>query len=220
MKRNNSKKKNLGMSNNNNGMGGVVMGPPPFKVNLRQQRFIMRYDVAAGGFTVTYNALLRALGATSVVGGSTILLLFEAVRLREVRLYGSAQNTGSIGSNVVSLEWAPITVSTTVVQPGVDTTRSNTSTTSTAGSTYLIKKPAKDSIAGSWLNNQGIAVAGIPLFTGAAPAGSILDIVMDVVVNDGSNPFLYALVTGGATSGIFGYVPHANLTPQDYPPYS
>jgi hypothetical protein len=180
----------------------------------------MRYDViAAGGFTVAYNALVRSLAASSVAAGATVLLLFEAVRLREVRLFGSAQNSGSAGSNLVGLEFSPPPVVGTEVQAGIDTTRSNTSTTSTAGSTYIVKKPPKDSIAHSWLNPQGIG-GNVLLFTGNAPVGSVLDIVMDVVITDGSNSFVYATVTGAATSGIFGYIPHAALSPQDYAPYS
>jgi len=158
------------------------------------------------------------LAVQSIAAGANVLLLFEAVRLREFRLYASAQNSGSAGFNAVGMEFTPNFSSATVV-PGIDTTRTNTATTSTAGSVYLIKKPPKDSIAHSWLNPQGVP-ANLPLMVGIAPVGSVLDFVLDVVITDGSNPVVKTVVTGAATAGVFCYIPAASLSPQDFGSYT
>jgi len=224
MKRNKSKqKKNGGASSNNNVNGGVVMGPPSFKVNVRMQRFCLRYDVAAAGaFSINYVALVRLLGVASSAASATVLLLFESVRLRQVRLYAAATIGASLGSNAVGLEFSPVAnVPSGTVIPGIDTTRTNTATTSTAGSTFILKKPPAGSSAAGWLNPNSVsASSSIPLLAGTAPIGSVLDLVLDVVVTDGSNPFVFLTTTGAATSGMFAYQPHANLVPQDYPPFT
>ncbi len=223
------KKKNkqaAGSNNNGPQMGGaVVIGPSPFRVNICQRRFVVRYTTAlAGGFNVNVAALAWIIVVKSSASTDFgVMAMFEAVRLRELRLYAAAGVASSPGATALGLEFTPFIPGGSSVAQGINTSRINNTTTSVTGSAMIYRKPSKDSFVGGWLNPSTMPLATFAglAFNGTAPVGSVLDVILEVVVSDGTYPATYttssSISAGVYALGLDGL--SGSLKPQDYTVY-
>jgi hypothetical protein len=238
MKRQGNRKKTKKGVSSNNALLNVV-GPPPFIVNQRQKRFRMRFDVltSQASAQISYGDIASLLALKSGVATQTgILFLWESVRLLEVHLWGPAV-TNTV-DNTIGIEFVPAIAAGSGVSltenfiEGVNTTRTNDSSTSNTGSSHIVKYPS--GLAASWINAASIMVpttqvyndaGGQTMFTVSAPAHSVLDLVVQCVVSDGSYPVIYtstfvtALGPGTYGAGLGFSGGSSQIRPQDYNVY-
>jgi hypothetical protein len=188
--------------------------------------FRIRYDITADlpSTVVHYGPLSSPLALKSSGAASPgILSLFEAVRIREIHLWGPAV-TAAV--NTIGVEFLGITGSQ--FAPGVNTLRTNDSSTSTTGSSMVSRRPEKGSLAGQWMNvtQTIISGGGYTAFGSTAcvavtcPQNGVLDVVWDVVVSDGSFPAQYVSASSTALAyGLYAVTLATNIVPQDYNTY-
>lgn len=197
------------------------IGPPSFLVNLRMKGFRMRYDITANlASSVVFmgpQALVLA-AKSSVPTNANILGIFEAVRIRSVTVWGPAVTAGTNG---IGLEFVP---QSGFIAPGINTIRTNDSSTSTTGSSMVRKVPEKGSLQGQWMNASSMltggsfnSLGGLGCYAVQCPANGILDVVLDCIVSDGSNPAIYSSTAVTAQGqGILAITLAGNIIPQDY----
>jgi len=217
----------------------TAIGPPKFKVNFAMKSFRIRYDITANqpSTGITYGDIAGLLATKS--GDATddnILLLFEAVRIRSVHLWGPAITNST--NNTIGIEGVANYASNSTTSenqsfvPGSDTTRINDSTTTNTGSSHIVWKPK--GLVASWINPASVYnpslqsenTAGLQImFTVTAPAHSVMDIIVDAVVSDGTLPVIYsstevtALPAGFYAVGL-GFAAGAPvIVPQDFNSY-
>jgi hypothetical protein len=198
----------------------------------------MRYDVisnlSAGQITYADMGMILAT-KSGAIGEDNILMVFEAIRLREIHLWGPAV-TNTI-NNTIAIEFVPFlplnntTNNNESYVGGVNTLRTNDSSTSNTGSSHIVKYPT--GLAAEWINpvsvfdsaTQNPTSAGDQvMFSITAPTHSVLDLVFEVVMSDGSFPVLYesaavtALGPGTYALGL-GFTTAPQIVPQDYNVY-
>jgi hypothetical protein len=201
--------------------------------------FRLRYDVTTlqASTPITYGDIAGLLATKSGAASATgILLMFEAVKLREVHLWGPAVINSA--NNTIGIESAPLLATNSAPSenqsfvPGVDTTRTNESSTSNTGSSHI--KWVPKGLSASWINPASVYnptlltdnQAGLQaMFTVTAPQYSVLDIIVDSIVSDGSFPVIYsstevtALIPGTYALGLGFAGGSAKIVPQDFNVY-
>jgi hypothetical protein len=216
-----------------------AIGPPPFKVNPRIQRFRMRFDATADlpASIITYGDIATLMAMKSGdTGDDGIIMMWEAVRLREVHVWGPALINST--NNQLGIEFsanyavnaAPSNNASFI--EGVDTTRTNDSSTSNTGSSHVTKRPT--GLAASWINAGSIMIPGTDtynaaglqnMFTITCPQYSVIDLILDCVWSDGTFPVVYistgstALPAGTYALGLAYASGSAHIVPQDYNAY-
>jgi hypothetical protein len=239
MKKTWSKKKANKRSESSNNSLLKVVGPPPIIVNQRQKKFRMRFDVLTNqpAAIITFGDIASLLALKSGVATETgIIFLWESVRLLEVHLWGPAVSNTTM--NTLGIEFSANYASGTGVSltqsfvEGVNTTRTNDSSTSNTGSSHIVKYPS--GLAAAWINAASIMVpttqvynaAGDQnMFTVTAPAHSVMDLVVQCVVSDGTFPVIYsstqvtALPPGTYGAGLAFAGGSSQIQPQDYNVY-
>lgn len=201
--------------------------------------FRLRYDfkIAQSSVAVSYGDIATLLAAKSGdAGDDNIIMLWEAVRLKEVHLWGPAV-TNSL-NNQIGIEFTPQIATNSAPSenqafiPGVNTIRTNDSTTSNTGSSHIVKRPT--GLAASWINAatimnpslQSYNAAGLqPMFYLTGPQFSVLDLVVEFVESDGSYPVTYsstevtALGAGTYAAGLAFQGGASQILPQDFNVY-
>ncbi len=218
-------KKKKNRSGNRDNAGGVKLGPPSYVVNMRQKRFIIRYEFTAdqNATGVQFNAFVRLMlaksAAATVAGG---LVLFNSIRLRAIHLYGPAQVAPSLSNADLGLEFIPIASGASPPPNGVDVTRVVNSSTSTAGSPYVCKRPDKASQHGAWLNaNSWSSAAGTTMFVVSGAMGTIMDLDVEFVITDGTFNSTYTSSAVTALGpGMYAVLLAGGIQPIEYPSYS
>lgn len=202
-------------------------------------RFRMRFDVTQNlpASIITYGDIATLLACKSgVTTDDGIIMLWEAVRLKEVHLWGPALTNNT--NNQIGVEFsanyavnaAPSNNASFI--EGVNTTRTNDSTTSNTGSSHIVKRPT--GLAASWINAGSIMIPGTDtynaaglqgMFTVTAPQYSVLDLVLETVFSDGTFPVVYistgstALPPGTYALGLAYASGAPHIVPQDFNTY-
>lgn len=161
------------------------MGPSQLRANI-EVKHQYRFTSTSGGVTViTDQLLLSAAGVmatTTTVGHS----LFNAVKLQKVEIWTPPAAQGA--AVTCSVLWPPGNNS-----PSREVSDTSVSVTAPA---HIVTTPPPNSLCGFW--NSG---AGATLFTIVAPPGSIIDVSMSLVMNDGAPANSQAATLVAATVG-------------------
>lgn len=183
------------------GMGNM---PPPVVVQPVYQRTLRYISAAAeskGTDTITVGSLLNtAFIAASAV---TATPLYGAVKLRQVRMYGT-QASGSSGFANGSITWiGPRQPPKTVQASGTLTEPYK-----------IVTNPPKGSYAAMWYSGGPdiVSETGNPtLFEVQCSAGSVLDVTFDFTLNDGDVTANNVTIVAG-TAGVLYMNSHLDNT--------
>jgi hypothetical protein len=203
------------------------------------KKFRIRFDVTTyqASTPITFGDIATLLAMKSGSNGdSGIIMQWEAVRLKQVHLWGPAV-TNTL-NNTLGIEFVPQIATNSAPSnnqgfiEGVNTTRTNDSSTSNTGSSHVVKYPS--GLAAKWINPATIMIpsmdtynaAGLqPMFTITAPQFSVMDLVVECVWSDGSFPVVYistsstALNPGTYVLGLGFSAGSPKILAQDYNSY-
>ncbi len=173
------------------------MGPSQFRANpevSRRYRFVSSSGTATN---VTAQTLLGACGSTAT-SSTTGALMFQSVKLKQVEIWSPPASQGS--AVTCSILWP----SSNQSQPR-EISDTSVSVTQPA---HVLSSPPPLSIAGFWASRLSTSA----LCTLVAPAGSIIDVWVSLVLGDGSGVATVNAVLVGAVTGAQYYSSLDSLT--------
>lgn len=175
---------------NSQNRGGQIPAPPAFNATVIARKRLRFSGTAASGntpvtFQDIYDLLVVATGATSATQ------LFSGARVRNVSIWGPMSAT--LAPVTCAIEYPPIGAF-----PGQPSRiKSDTSMGSTRAA-YVSFRPPVDSVAARWLPAPNIGTVFLNLIY---PAGSIIDIDLDLTLQNGETPQTVGAAVVGATAG-------------------
>jgi len=171
-----------------------AFGPLQLKANLEMKHQFRFLSSSATATAISDATLLNECGVVANTAGTTGYNIFKTVKVNRIELWSPPASQGSAvtcsvlfpsGNNAPSREYSDTSVS--VSEPA-----------------HVVCSPPPQSLAGFWQNG----VSGVSLFTLVAPAGTIIDVWVSLVLNDGT-------ATSGNTAtlvaGIVGVVYYCSL---------
>lgn len=170
-----------------------LVHPPQIKSNIifgHRYRFT---STGAAAIPITV-ALLRGIGGVVATTSTTGAPIAFSVKVRSVEIWTPPASQGALAT--CSLEWASgSTLDSTNTVEVSDTSMS------VAEPAHLRTSPPKSSLASFWQH-----IGADQLFVITAPAGSVVDVSMQYVLNDDeASPT--SVVLAGATVGNMYYMP-------------
>lgn len=182
-------------------MRGFHSGPPMWRsepVRSKTSRF--KVNSALSNDTFTVEDLVASVVGIYATGSTTSNHLCVAMRLRKIKLWFTAT---SVGANTEAIIDWNVSTNESLYSPNSSISRS---TMSSAEYAYLCASPPKDSLADLWQRST----TTFTLVSLSAPAGAIIDITVDYVLND-SDAAISGPALSGATSGtIYHKQPNAD----------
>ncbi len=184
--------------------GDMERIPPVFKSEIimtRKMRF--RATAAVSEVSLQYRDLASGVVGIVAVTTTTSGILARAIKLKRVDTWFNAATAGTPVEGVI--DWNSLPGTAFVAGPGSSVSKYSTST---AEYTHLKSSPPVGSSAALWRDASDTSAA----FTITLPAGGILDITLDYVVND-SNAVVSGASISGATIGTWYHKqPDTNLS--------
>jgi len=183
-----------------------IMKPRQINSNIRVSHRYRFVSTSGTATAVTGQSLLGALGVFPTIANSTVAAIFGSVRIKNLEMWTT---TATLGSAVTcSVEWAGSATNSGDIEI------SDTSV-STASPAHINSRPPKNSLASFW----STATTG-QLFVLTAPAGTIIDVVVEMTMFDDTNGSNAAI---GVATAALGNVYYLSLDPNAshrYPPVS
>ncbi len=165
--------------------------PPQISTNI-SFRHKYRFVSTNGALqTIGSNDLCAVAGGVCTVANNTLSLIAAAVKLHRVQVWTPPATQGS--SATCSLNWK-----STSFSPNLEVSDSTMSVTTPA---YISAVPPAGSQASFW----AVSGSGQDLFDLVAPSGSIIDVDLTVVLNDGVAGASYTVAA--ATLGVLYFLP-------------
>jgi len=169
---------------------GQLGHPPQLRSNIvlaHRYRFTSTSGTATA---ITVGSLFGAVGNMCTVANTQVQSLFQSLKVRSVSIWTPPAAQGSFAT--CSVEWLGGANSNTVEV-------SDTSN-SVATPAHIMSAPPRLSLASFWNNS---ASAANVLMTIAAPSGSIIDVVLDLILSDDESANLVTAVAAGALGVIY-----------------
>jgi hypothetical protein len=172
--------------------GASSMPPKPgqFRSNIilrHTQRFT---NTGATTFAVTGKTLAASFGAMCTVTNTTCACLYDAVRVKRIKIWGPS----STAANTVSVVWSSPAPTSNAANVEVSDT-----STSSAFPPYVSTAPPRESLASFWTNSGSSSV----LATLAVPnAGAIIDVEAELIISDSAA----TQITSSVVTGVQGEV--------------
>lgn len=139
---------------------------------------------------ITDQLLLTAAGVAANTAGTTGTAIHQTVKVNQIEIWSPPASQG-----------AAVTCSVLFPASINSPAREITDTTvSTAQPAHVVCSPPQKSLAGFW--QEGV---GNTMFTLTAPAGSIIDIWLSLIIADGVQPTANTATLVGGTSGAIYY---------------
>jgi hypothetical protein len=168
------------------------MGPRPFQANVR---FSHRFRYSNGSNNVTTEQITRGNLLNSIIvnltGGTSNGRIASAVRVKSIEMWTWMNNQGAVADQTVALTW------TSNYGP---TSEISDSTFSSAVPAHIRTSPPRDSLASFWSSSGSNESEVILLIS--APNYSIMDVVLDFVLLDGST-FTATTANNGSAGRVY-----------------
>jgi hypothetical protein len=166
-RKNNNKKSRNGHRRPTN---SSAFSPPQFESNVKSHhRFRFVASAAESSFAITDTAVLGAMGSMGTATNSAVTVLFRSFKIKRLEMWSAPPSQGS--SATCSVEWFGFGNS-----PSVE--HSDT-TLSVAKNAHISVKPPSQSLASFWQKSTSTN-----LFVLNFTAGTIIDIIVDLILND------------------------------------
>jgi len=173
-----------------------------------QLQHTFRFTSTSGTVTaITAKGLLLAAGALGTITNSTVTSPFASVKLQKVEIWTPPASQGA--SSTCSVEWAS--------QSNANNQEISDTTVSVATPAHVRASPPRNSLASFW---QSPGITNNQLFNLIAPAGSIIDVTLSLIMQDDDNG---AAITGAVATAVVGtvyYLALDNVATHIYPPVS
>lgn len=171
---NNTKKRGARRARQNKYSGATrsVRGhPPQLRTNVMLSH-TYRYTATSAQASTQFStaALLLAAGCVGTVLNTTVTSVFQSVRVRRLSIYSPPASQGSFAT--CSVEW-----NGTV---GSGTQEVSDTSNSVSQPAMISSAPPRNSLGGFWSSS----VSNTALFTIICPAGSIIDLSLDLIMSD------------------------------------
>jgi hypothetical protein len=149
--------------------------PPQIQSNVRVSHKYRFTSTSATPTIIHVGDLLGAAGTIGIVLNSLVATIANGVQLKSVEVWTPPASQGASATCSVSWEGALNAISSEV----------SDTTMSVATPAHIRAIPPANSQAKFWQNISSISTA---LFTLIAPPGSVIDVVMNLVLNDDDDP--------------------------------
>jgi hypothetical protein len=176
-----------------------VMNPPEFDSTIiSHHRFRGKFASALASPTlITGTELLQSV--LVALTATTTSAIYTAYRIRRVQMWGPP--AADLVPVTVTLEFAPS------IGGGAVGQRPRTYSDTSVGATEVAvvdQKPSPNSAAAMWQSNLGSGLTAGGALSVSGPANTVIDVVMDLVLQNG-DPVLAGPAAVGATAGrIYG----------------
>jgi len=183
-----SNRRNVASKNNNK-------NPPQHSSNVRLKHKF-RFSVPATGFSggISDSQVLHATGGIATVTNTTLTNWVQSFRVKKIEIWSAPPSQGS--ASTASVEWFGFGNS-----PSIEV---SDTTLSTATNAHVVSKPPPNSLCAFWQKATGTG-----LFSLVLPAGSIMDMTLDLILQDND-----ALYTVPVTTAVLGNVYYLALDHQ------
>lgn len=153
--------------------------PPPFVSNLvvrKNFRFVLGSSVAEGTTYSISAAKLCALISIGTVLNSTVVQMFEAVRIRKIRMWSSVtQTSGTFAPKTIAMEFSG--TGNGIQGPNIKISDMSVGATEVARLQYV---PSINTQPAQWQN--GSSNSPPLMFTVTAGGGAVIDLELDLTV--------------------------------------
>jgi len=190
-KQNNRNMKSNKLSNRRNvRQQGGNTNPQQHSSNVRL-RHKFRFSVPSTGFTggISDTQVLHSTGGIATVANTTITNWVQSFKIRKLEIWSAPSTQGA--ASTVSVEWFGFGNS-----PNVEV---SDTTLSVSRNAHIVTTPPRQSLCAFWQKATGTG-----LFSLVLPAGSILDMDLDLILQD--NDALYTVPVTTATLGNVYYL--------------
>jgi hypothetical protein len=188
------------------GASNAMSKPGQFKSNIIIHH-TQRYVTTGTGTTLTAKNIAASFGSMCTVTNSTCTTLYDAVRVKRIKIWGTA----AAASSTVSVEWS-------AASPGVNYANVEVSdtSTSTAYPPFVSTAPPRESLASFWTN----AFSSVVLATLTLPnAGTIIDVEAELIISDSATAAETTTVVTGVLGEVY-YLPLDGTTTHSIIPVS
>lgn len=170
--------------------------PPQIKSNLvfsHRYRFVANANAAVN---ITSRNLVRAAGyvCTTATNGASIV---GSVRIKEVEMWAPPASQGA--ATTCSILW--IGASSSV--PGASDIEYSDTSVSTAFPAHVRSRPPPKTLAGDFCQDNST----LAMFSLVAPSGTIVDVDMELMLNDGATVATSNFTVASGTAGLVFYAP-------------
>jgi hypothetical protein len=165
--------------------------PTQLKSNIMLSHTYRFVSTSGSATAVTTTSLGGCAGTMCTVANSNVQILFDSFRVNRVEVYSPPSSQGS--AVTCSLNWE----GTEGFAPNMEVSDTTVSVTAPA---YINCVPPPRSVAGFWNRTA----SSTTIFTLVAPAGSIIDVSLSLILSDGMTPTGISITTG--TLGILYYL--------------
>jgi len=151
-------------------MRGSANRPPQFSSNIRV-RHTFRFTGSMAGVALTGANLLLACGVVAGVANGTAWAIFHSLRIRRLKIWSPPASQGTV--NTCSIEWLG-----TQQSPSIEFSDTTNSVSTPA---CVQSSPPLSSNAAFW---QTPTLGSTTLAVLTAPAGSVVDVEVDLILAD------------------------------------
>jgi len=193
MKRSQNKQQNKRKGGNQ--IAKVSFGPSQLKTNIEYNHHF-RYTSSSGTATaITGDVLIPACGvvATSAVVGHSIN---QSVKVNKIEVWAPPASQGAFAT-------------CSILYPGTNQSQAREITDTSVSVTepaHIVSTPPAKSLCSFWTNGAQVGGANDPLFTLTAPSGSIIDVWVSLILNDGvsaNDANVTATLVGATVGGLY-----------------
>jgi len=173
----------------------VRFGPAQLKTNLELKHQFRFMSSSGTATSISADTLIPACGvvATSAVVGHAI---WQTVKVNKVEIWSPPASQGAFAT-------CSILYPASLQSQAREITDTSVSVSQPA---HIISTPPDKSLCSFWTNGQREDAGLEPLFTLVAPPGSIIDVWVSLILNDGVNPNdanLQATLVGATVGGLY-----------------
>jgi len=185
-RKNNNKKSRNG---NRRPTNSSAFSPPQFESNVKSHhRFRFVASSAESNFALTDTCVLAAMGSMGTVSNSIVTALFRSFKIKRLEMWSAPPSQGT--SATCSVEWFGFGNS-----PSIE--HSDT-TLSVAKNAHISVKPPSQSLASFWQKSTNTN-----LFVLNFTAGTIIDIIVDLILNDDEGTALSTAVSTATVGTVY-----------------
>lgn len=185
-----------------------VCKPPQIKTNVFFKHKFRYITLSSVSFTVTALRLANACGVMGTVVNSTVTGIYDSVKLKSVEMWGPPPSQGAAATVTCLYNQLAAGVSNMSTLEFCDTSNS------TAVPAHIKCHPPKESFAAFWQPASG---TGINLFTLSAPAGTVIDLEMELILSDTGASNASTTVTTALLGAVY-YLPLDGTAGHQVPP--
>jgi hypothetical protein len=195
----NNRKMNAKMLSNrrhaNHNKRRQTLNPPQHESNVRLKHKF-RFQVPATGFSggISDSQVLHSTGGITTVTNATLTNWVQSFKIKEIEIWSAPTSQGA--SSTVSVEWFGFGNS-----PSIEVSDTTLSVSTNA---HIISRPPSSSLCRFWQKATGTG-----LFSLVLPAGSVMDLTLQLILQDND-----ALYTVPVTTGVLGNVYYLALDHQ------